>query len=231
MTLPGTMPRTAARTVVALVLACAGCQVEKTQEERKDSMADWFDGGPMQSASAETLQLTARVLAAKGQNEQAGYLLDRLIAEYPDRVGTYSESAEVLLIQGRVADAITLLNTGVGRFPDNPVLLNDRGLCHLLNADLPAATADFQKAFDADPSDADYVGNLALVKALGGDEAAARALWGRVVTSEQVERNLNTARSARPKFKNPPSAGVIAPATGPASPSAQPPAPPGTPPA
>lgn len=180
----------------------AGCQVEKKQEERKDSLSDWFEGGPMQDASPETMQLTARVLAAKGQTEQAGFLLDRLIAEHPDRIGTYTEGAEVLLIQGRVSDAITLLDRGIDRFPGDPILCNDRGLCHLLNADLAAATADFRKAFDADPSDADYVGNMALALALGGDEAAARRLWDRVVPPEQVEQNLSTARDARAKFKS-----------------------------
>jgi tetratricopeptide (TPR) repeat protein len=213
MSIRNRTPRAVLRAATVLVLACAGCQVEKTQEERKDSMADWFNGGPMQLASAETLQLTARVLAAKGQTEQAGFLLDRLLAEYPDRIGTYSEGAEVLLIQGRVVDAIALLNQGVGRFPDNAVLLNDRGLCHLLNADLPAATADFQKAYDTDPADADYVGNLALVKALAGDDAAARKLWSRVLTPEEVDRNLSTARDARPKFKAAPNR-VIRPAEG-----------------
>lgn len=215
-------PFPACRAITAALLLCGaiGCQVEKTQEERKDSLADWFEGGPMQTASAETIQLTARVLAAKGQNEQAGFLLDRLLAEYPDRVGTYSESAEVLLIQGRVADAVALLDKGVARFPDNAVLLNDRGLCHLLNADLKKATDDFQKAFDRDPSDADYVGNLALVKALVGDEAAARKLWGRVLSPEEVERNMSTAREARPKFKSAPAEVIGQPAASGGAPAA-----------
>ena len=183
--------------------ACAGCEVTKTQEQPSGGSADWFEGGPMRSASADTLQLTARVLAAKGETERAGYLLNKLLSEYPDHLGTYTEGAEVLLVEGRVAEAIKWLERGLARFPEQPVLVNDRGLCHLLNADLAAATADFQKAFDADPADADYVSNLALAKALAGDETEARRLWARVVTPQEVESNLAQARDARSKFQTP----------------------------
>lgn len=185
----------------ALLAACAGCEVTKTQEQPAGATEDWFEGGPMRTASADTLQLTARVLASKGETERAGFLLDRLAAEYPDHLGTYTEGAEVLLVEGRIGEAIKWLERGLARFPDHPVLTNDRGLCHLLNADLPAATADFQKAFDSDPADADFVSNLALVRALAGQEAEARELWSRVVTPTEVEANLKQAKDARPKFK------------------------------
>ena len=185
----------------ALAAACAGCQVTTTQEQPSGGSTDWFEGGPMRTASADTLQLTARVLASKGESERAGFLLDRLAAEYPDHLGTYTEGAEVLLVEGRINEAIKWLERGLARFPDHPVLTNDRGLCHLLNADLSAATADFQKAYDADPADADYVSNLALVRALAGQDAEARQLWGRVVTPKEVEDNIRQASAARSKFK------------------------------
>lgn len=180
----------------------AGCQVSKTQDQPRDQPPDWFQGGPMQAASPETLQLTARVLAAKGRTDQAGFLIERMLATYPDNIGTYSEGAEVLLVEGRVAEAIKWLDRGLERMPNQPILVNDRGLCHLLNANLPAATKDFQTAYDADPADADYVGNLALAKALAGDEAGARALWGRIIPATDVELNVQAARDARPKFKS-----------------------------
>lgn len=197
----GSPIRALALAALAALAACAGCEVTKTQEQPAGQSADWFEGGPMRSASADTLQLTARVLAAKGETERAGYLLNRLLADYPDHLGTYTEGAEVLLLEGRVAEAIKWLERGLARFPDQPVLLNDRGLCHLLNVDLAAATADFQKAYDADPADADYVSNLALAKALAGDESGARQLWSRVLTPEEVDDNVRQAVEARPRFK------------------------------
>ncbi len=195
-------PRRPARLALAALIALSGllaaCQAAPSED------ADWFDGGPLKPATAETLQLTARVLAAKGSTAQAGFLLNRLAAEYPDHVGTYTEGAEVLLIEGRVAEAIEWLDRGLARMPDQPVLLNDRGLCNLLASNLPAATRDFEAAYSADPGDADYVCNLALARALAGNEEAASELWGRVLPAGDVNANLQVSRKARANFKQQP---------------------------
>ena len=182
--------------IVIAALSLAGCQ----SGQDKDQDKDWFDGGPMQLASPDTMQLTARVLAAKGKTEQAGFLIERMYQKYPDNLGTYSEGAEVLLIEGRITDAIQWIDRGLVRFPDNPILLNNRGLCHLLDADLAAADKDFKAAYAKDPSDADYVSNLALTRALSGDDAEARKLWERVVPQADVDANMKMAIAARPKF-------------------------------
>lgn len=182
--------------ITALVLLATGCQSGQEKEKEKD----WFEGGPMQLASPDTMQLTARVLAAKGKTEQAGFLIERMYQRYPDNLGTYSEGAEVLLIEGRITDAIQWIDRGLVRFPENPVLLNNRGLCHLLDADLAAADKDFRAAYAKDPSDADYVSNLALTRALSGDEKEARQLWERVVPQADVDTNMKLAIAARPKF-------------------------------
>ena len=182
--------------IVIAALSLAGCQ----SGQDKDKEKDWFDGGPMQLASPDTMQLTARVLAAKGKTEQAGFLIERMYQKYPDNLGTYSEGAEVLLIEGRITDAIQWIDRGLVRFPDNPILLNNRGLCHLLDADLTAADKDFKAAYAKDPSDADYVSNLALTRALSGDDAEARKLWERVVPQADVDANMKMAIAARPKF-------------------------------
>ena len=176
------------------VAALSGCQA--TQESEKD----WFEGGPMKPASAETLQLTVRVLAAKGQTAQAGFLLNRMLVDHPDHLGTYTEGAEVLLIEGRVDDAIRWLSRGLERMPGQPLLLNDRGVCHLLAADLDSASRDFDAAFAADPRDADFVSNVALARALEGRDQDALRLWNLVVDPEQAASNLKIAADARRKF-------------------------------
>jgi Flp pilus assembly protein TadD len=180
---------------VTSVMMSAGCQ--STEEKNKD----WFEGGPMQPANADTLQMTARVLATKGRTEQAGFLLNRMAAEFPDHLGTYTEGAEILLIEGRIAEAIKWLDRGLVRFPNQSILMNDRGMCHLLAADVPAATRDFEAAYAADPADADFVSNLALVKALAGDEAGATQLWSRVVPPTEVASNIKIVQLARAKFQ------------------------------
>ncbi len=179
---------------LALLLAASACQ------STPDPELDWFEGGALKPTSAQTLQMTARVLAGRGDTTRAGYLIERLLREYPDHLGTYTEGAEILLSEGRIQDAIGWLDRGIARFPGHPVLLNDRGLCHLLAAQLAPATADFEAASAADPADAEYVSNLALVRALAGNEEAARELWGRVLTPADVHANLEIARASRARF-------------------------------
>lgn len=181
--------------LVATAVAAVSCQSTPTPDP------DWFDGGPLRPATAETLQLTARVLAAKGDTARAGYVMNRMLTDYPDFLGTYSEGGEVLVIEGRISEAIKWINRGLERFPNQPVLMNDRGMCHLLLADLPAARSDFEVAYNADPDDSEYVANLALANALSGNDESALALWSRVMPIEDAKANLAVARSARPKFE------------------------------
>lgn len=195
---PRTAVQSAGLTLLIALAQFAGCKSTTTAPAD-----DWFEGGPQKPATAETLQMTARVLASKGNTEQAGFVVDRMYREYPDNLGTYTQGAEVLLIEGRIRDASEWLERGLARFPDHPVLRNDRGMCRLLEANLADATVDFQAAYAADPSDADYVGNLALAKALAGDQDGARALWSRILNPEDVEHNIKQAAAAQPKFKAP----------------------------
>jgi tetratricopeptide (TPR) repeat protein len=205
-----------ASTLAAAAVTCTAALITGCASVPDDSK-DWFDGGPMQAASPETLQLTARMLAAKGSTAQAGFLMNRLLVEYPDHLGTYTEGAEVLLIEGRVSEAIKWIDRGLERFPNHPILLNDRGTCYVLSANLPAATRDFEACYAADPGDADYVGNLALARALAGQEDEARTLWGRILGPYEVFQNIELARKARGNFASPPSvsnASVPSPAAG-----------------
>lgn len=197
--------RRASRAALTLAVSCVCIGVPVTGcASVPDDSKDWFDGGAMQPASPETLQLTARMLAAKGSTAQAGFLMNRLLVEYPDHLGTYTEGAEVLLIEGRVGEAIKWIDRGLERFPNHPILLNDRGTCYVLSANLPAATRDFEACYAADPGDADFVGNLALARALAGQEDEARALWGRILGPYEVFQNIELARKARGNFAAPP---------------------------
>lgn len=187
-------PLVACGLAVSVLGLGAGCDTSK------DKTGDWFEGGEELPPNEETLRMTARILAAKGEFAKAGYAVDRMIVEYPERESSYTEGAEILLQQGRVLDAILLLDLGLERLPGNAILLNNRGLCRLLEADLPGATLDFTAALEADPRDADYVANMALVLALAGDEEASKVLWSRVLPPDAVASNLELAREARGRF-------------------------------
>ena len=65
--------------VVSALGWTAGCQAPK------DKDGDWFAGGEELPPNEDTLRMTARILAAKGDYAKAGYAVDRMIAEYPGR--------------------------------------------------------------------------------------------------------------------------------------------------
>ena len=170
-----------------------GCDTEP-----KD--ADFFEGGDLAPPSASTLQMTGRVLAAKGMFDQAEYVLTRLLREYPDDLAAYTELAELLVGQGRILDGVRILQEGLQRFPGNAIILNDLGMCRLLQRNLPEATEAFKEAMASDPGDAVYIGNCALVTALAGDEKGARLLWSRVASPDEVRANLALAKEAKVHF-------------------------------
>ena len=180
---------------VAALVAGVGCESTGADE------TDWFEGGQELPPSEETLRITARILAAKGDFVQAGVAVERMLYQFPNQTGTYTEGAEVLLQQGRVQDAIDILDQGLQRLPGDPILLNDRGLCALLAADLKTATRDFEAALARDPRDSDYVANVALAKALAGDVETARIMWSRVLPPKAVDANLEIAKAARLHFE------------------------------
>ena len=164
---------------------------------------DFFEGGDLAPPSASTLQMTGRILAAKGLYDQAEFVLTRLIQDYPEDLAAYTELAEILVAQGRILDGVRILELGMTRLPNNAVLLNDLGMCRLLQRDLPGATKAFQGAMAADPGDSVYIGNCALVAALHGDEKQAQLLWSRVASPDEVRANLALAREAKVHFLPP----------------------------
>lgn len=181
--------------IIALLLSL-GC-------ENQPKETDYFEGGDLSPPSASTLQMTGRILAAKGLYDQAEFVLTRLLNEYPNDLAAYTELAEILVVQGRILDGMKILNSGLKRFPNNAVLKNDLGMCQLLQRDLPAATKSFQEAMKADPGESVYIGNCALVAALGGDEKQAKLLWSRVASPDEVRANLALAHEAKVHFSLP----------------------------
>lgn len=189
--------------VIAVTTLLTMCLTSCSTTPRAED--DWFTGGELQPTSVRTLQMTVRVLAAKGDTAGAVQVARKMLLEHPDAVESYSEPAELMVMAGQYQDAVALLSRGLEIAPSHALLLNNRGLCHMLQGDLERATIDFQAAHDADLRDADYIGNLALAHALAGGEESelkARNLWARVLPAEAVDHNLELARVARSRSAN-----------------------------
>ena len=176
--------------LVFVLLVLASCSSAPPKDD------GYFSGGELAPPSESTLLMTGRVLGSKGLTNQAELVLGRLIKDHPEYLPGYTELAELLLNEGRIKDASRILGAGLEKFPGNPILLNDLGMCHLLEGDLDSADVSFNAAISASPRDSVYIGNYALVLALQGNDSKAVELWSTILSRKDSLENLKQAQDS-----------------------------------
>jgi tetratricopeptide (TPR) repeat protein len=123
--------------------------------------------------SAEALRGMARCLAESGQTEVALRYYDRAIKRAPRRPDLLAERAECHEDLGRLDEALADLDAAIAQDRDDPELFRARGGCR----DGAEAEADFSRAIELEPGEAEYWSLRALTRAELGklDEALADA--------------------------------------------------------
>ena len=157
------------------------------------SPEDNWAGGADREPGSGTLHAMARLYAAQGRDAEAEATLRSLVSSQPDFVPAYEELARLYVRRNQIDGAIVALKLGLERAPDDAVLLNDLGVCHLLHKDPAAAAEVFTRAASAAPDDARPRANLALALALQGRTEEALALWQQVVPPAVAQANLELA--------------------------------------
>jgi len=160
------------------------------------SADDWADAGGRAPESA-ALHSMARLYAAQGRDADAEATLRALLAREPAFLPGWEELARLYVRRELLDGAVAALELGLQEAPDDPVLLNDVGLCRLLQRDLPAAERAFVHASASAPDDARPRSNLALVLALQGRDEEALAVWQQVLPLAQARANLDLVTAAR----------------------------------
>jgi hypothetical protein len=140
-----TLPNTArwqfiGRPFLGLAVLLAFCACEKSSKDYLADARDQLSGSSYEEAvtsadaglaaspdavSAWGLELVKlEALSRSGQGEAVLDQLDRLSDEHPDRItaADYSGTAQLLRTADRKADAITVLDMGINRFPDDAVI-------------------------------------------------------------------------------------------------------------
>ena len=180
-------------------LLLSGCAVDEKQGAFKSpfSEAEDFDASGDKPPKAKTLHALARLLTQRGQTEQSRYVLVRAIKDEPGYLPAYTELAELCIKDGRIADAVTVLEEGLKHSPNDPVLLNDMGMCFLLRGENEKAMDHFSRSSAAAPRDAKYRANMALAAGMMGRYAEALAIYKEVVPVEEAHYNLAVICEAR----------------------------------
>ena len=110
--------------------------------------------------TAKTLYRMAKILAAQGKLLHSEAVLRTAINRYPEFMPAHCELAGVLVTQRKVSAAAQTLLHAMQISPNDPVLLNDLGMCWMLMGAYEDALAAFAEAADAAPLDARYKANM-----------------------------------------------------------------------
>lgn len=147
----------------------------------------------------KTLLSMADILAAQGKDKECESVLSSCVRQHPGFAPAYNSLAELQMRQGRVADAARVLSGALQRWPDDPVLLNNLGMCFLLRRDYETALGHFTRAAASAPKSEKYRANMATCLGMLGRDAEALALLRQILPEEQAAHNADVLKRAREK--------------------------------
>ena len=174
--------------------AAARAQAARHQEDAA------FAAGTRRPPTAETSFSLAKILVAQGRDRDAIYVLERVIRDHPTFVPAYNEIAGIYVRADRIDDATTVLTAGLKRAAANdPILLNNLGMCHLLKSEPSAALDAFNAAATRAPSNPVYRANRAAALTLLGRYTEAKSEYQSVVDGPTARRNMEALVNARGK--------------------------------
>lgn len=177
----------------AVVLGLFGCAPQqKADSSIKNnppvSMEDPFD--PDRPPTPKTLYVMADILMTQGRDAQAEVLLKRIVAEDPQYFPAYNRLAELQIRQRRIPEAIAVLSSGLEVNPDDPVLLNNLGMCWLIRKEYSLALEYFTMAAGLAAENTRYRSNMATSLVLLGRRDEALALYEQILPKEEALENI-----------------------------------------
>lgn len=175
--------------LTALVAIGSGCaRTVKAQTGQSFAIQDEEVVGG-QPPRANTIYGMARLMRAQGKSDQAELALIGLLKEYPNFSPTYNDLAEIRMEKGQLQQALHYLEQGLEVAPNDPVLLNNAGVCALLKHDYEGALRHFKKAASLAPYESRYQANVALALGLNGDVESSKAMYRQIVSEKDAEFN------------------------------------------
>ena len=190
-----------ATAILGACLLAGGCtpqqqaQLRQAQAARADD-EQWMAGSD-KPATPKTLHSAARVLAAQGRDAEAEAVLRKIVAQEPRYLPAYVDLAEIDVRRRQFDRATATLTAGLKIAPGDPVLLNDLGMCWVLQGDHARALEMFTKAASASPNDSRYLGNMAMALGMLGRYGEALALYEQILPRPDAHDNLAILCQAR----------------------------------
>ncbi|TKJ37323.1 MAG: hypothetical protein CEE38_07415 [Planctomycetes bacterium B3_Pla] len=186
--------------VLICVLCFGGCSNPAASDSNVSSVPDKaehdFQVQADRPPTAKTLWAMADVLAAQGRDAECEFVLKRIINEYPEFAPAYNSLAELQMRRQRTDTAIKTLDSALDINPEDPVVLNNLGMCRIVLGEYENALKMFTRAAGVAPENARYRANMAVAMGLLGRYEEALALFKQVVPEDQAKHNLNVLREA-----------------------------------
>ena len=186
---------------IIYMLCLSGCTEPASSGSNLDLLrtsskleSEWQTDRP---PTAKTLYAMADILTTQGRDSESEVLLKRIIREYPEFLPAYNSLAELQMRQGRINEAIETINSGLRIRPEDPVLLNNLGMCWTIRRDYEKALAMFTTASGIMPENARYRANMAVALGLLGRYQESLSLFEQILPEEQAKHNIDVIRRFR----------------------------------
>ena len=189
--------------IACMGMLLGGCASPKqaglNEGKRFGQTPDTFEAQRDLPPSTRTLYAMADILAAQGKDRDCEFTLKRCIQQEPKFTPAYNKLAELLMRQGRVHEAAGVLSEALRINDTDPILLNNLGMCCLVQRRYGEAVEHFTKAAGQIPESAKFRANLATALALLGRQEESAALLQQVLPEEQAKHNAEVLRKAHEK--------------------------------
>lgn len=174
------------------LLSLVGCGKQNTTPQSQLNLdapaVDPFD--PDRPPTAKTLYIMADILMSQGKDRNAELTLKRIASESPDFLPTYNTLAELQMRKRRITEAVSTLSAGLQVNPNDPVLLNNQGMCWLIRKDYEKALEYFTQAAGIVPENTRYRSNMATTLVLLDRRQEALALYEQILPKEEALENI-----------------------------------------
>lgn len=191
------------------IIGFGGCSESVSSGPKMDSVLNnsehEFQEQDNRPLSSKTLFALADILATQGRDSECEFILKRIIQEYPRYLPAYNSLAELQMRQGRTNTAIETIHDALLINSEDPVLLNNLGVCWIVRGDYEKALEMFTKASGIMPEIARYRANMAVALGLMARYEESLSLFKQILPEDQANHNLSVLRETR-KNANPTSA-------------------------
>ncbi len=187
--------------VLFYLFSLSSCATNSSGYESLTTNAVDFDAAVDTPPTAKTLYAMARILAAQGKNVQSEIVLKGIIRKHPGFLPAYTELADLQTRDHRANDAIQILSLGLEASPENPIFLNDVGMCLMLKRDYGTALKHFTEAAGVMPDNVKYRGNLGAALGMLGRYDECLAVYEQILPRSEAHHNVGVLCAARKDFR------------------------------